>query len=163
MMIPNRLTLDDLRNMSAGDVAELSAEELALLQDEAAVEMAAAKAVRELLDRALQLKYGDRARGARQFEGKDTGTVRFDDGTVTVVADLPKKVDWDQYELAKLVERIRENGEDPADYVEIAFKVPERRFTAWPAAIQAAFRPARTFRTGKESFQLVMSDREGGR
>lgn len=163
MMISNRLTLDDLRNMSAGDIAELTAEELALLQDEAAVELASAKAVRELLDRALQNKYGERARAARQLEGKDTGTVRFDDGTVTVVADLPKKVDWDQYELAKLVERIRENGEDPADYVEITFKVPERRFTAWPAAIQDAFRPARTFRTGKEAFQLVMSEREGGR
>ncbi len=36
-------------------------------------------------------------RGAhRRAEGKDTGTARFQDGSVTVVADLPKRVEWDQ-------------------------------------------------------------------
>ncbi|MGR3443355.1 hypothetical protein DU478_00595 [Thalassococcus profundi] len=41
-------------------------------------------------------KYGDHAQEARRAEGKDTGTVRLQDGPVTVVAELPKRVDWDQ-------------------------------------------------------------------
>ena len=45
---------------------------------------------------------------------------------MVVVADLPKRVEWDQAQLAALVERIRGEGDDPAEYVDIAFKVPER-------------------------------------
>jgi hypothetical protein len=54
-----------------------------------------------------------------------------------VVADLPKRVDWDQDRLAAMVERIRAAGDDPAEYVDIAFKVPERKYAAWPEAIRA--------------------------
>ena len=105
----------------------------------------------------VALKYGDRAHAARQTAGKDTGTVRFDDGAVTVIADLPKRVDWDQDKLAALVERIRAEGDDPAEYVDVAIKVPERKFAAWPSHIRSAFEDARTVRTGKPSFRLSLN------
>jgi len=113
---------------------------------------------RDWLDGALAHKYGDTAAKARQTAGKDTGTVRFDDGAVTVVADLPKKVDWDQAQLAALVERIRAEGDDPTEYVDVAFKVPERKYAAWPSAIRTAFEAARTVRVGKPSFRLSLND-----
>ncbi len=47
-----------------------------------------------------------------------------------MVADLPKRVEWDQAQLAAMVERIRAAGEDPSEYVEISFKVPERAYAA---------------------------------
>ena len=50
-----------------------------------------------------------------------TGAVRFDDGDFTVVADLPKRVDWDQGRLADMVARIEEAGDDPSEYVDLAF------------------------------------------
>ncbi|TAN59929.1 MAG: hypothetical protein EPN20_14380, partial [Magnetospirillum sp.] len=90
----------------------------------------------------------------RRTEGKDTGTVRFDDGAVTVVADLPKKVEWDQAQLATIVERIRAAGDDPGEYVETAFKVPERKYGAWPGHIRTAFEAARTVKAGKPTFTL---------
>jgi hypothetical protein len=93
-----------------------------------------------------------------QREGKDTGTVRLQDGPVTVVAELPKRVDWDQTMLANLVERIRADGADPAEYVDIAFSVPERKYTAWPKDIRQEFEPARTVRTGKPKFRLLLGE-----
>jgi len=158
MSIPNRPTLNDLPNMPVGDIAGLPADQLALLQEEADEALRSAKLARDWLDGALALKYGDTAAKARQAAGKDTGTVRFDDGAVTVVADLPKKVDWDQAQLAAVVERIRAEGDDPAEYIDIAFKVPERKYTAWPNAIRAAFEAARTVRVGKPSFRLSLND-----
>ena len=86
---------------------------------------------------------------------KDAGTVRFADGSVTVVADLPKKVEWDQAKLAALVETIRAEGENPTDYVEITFGVSERAYGAWPESIRRAFTPARTLKTGKQTFRLL--------
>ena len=64
------------------------------------------------------------------------------------VADLPKRVEWDQTQLAAMVERIRAAGDDPSEYVEIRFKVPERAYVAWPEAIRQGFERARTVKTG---------------
>lgn len=160
MAVPfiNRIPLDTVRAMPVGEVAALPAEELALLQDDADAALAAAKNLKDWLDGAIALKYADRAAAVRAAAGKDTGTVRFTDGSVIVVSDLPKRVDWDQGQLAALVERIRTSGEDPGQYVEIAIKVPERNYTAWPDAIRQAFAPSRTVRGGKPTFRLSISN-----
>ena len=158
MTIPNRPTLNDLPNMPIGDIAALPAETLALLQDEADEALRSAKTTRDWIGGALALKYDTAAAKARQVAGKDTGTVRIQDGSVTVVADLPKKIDWNQAQLAALVERIRAEGDDPAEYVDTAIKVPERKFAAWPSHIRSAFEDARTVRVGKPTFRLSLND-----
>lgn len=158
MTAANRLALDDIRKLPIGEIAALPADQLALLQEDAEAAFLAAKSVKEWLEGAIALRYRDRAASARAAEDKDTGTVRFDDGPVTVIADLPKRVEWDQRQLAALVERIRAGGEDPTEYVELAFKVPERKYAAWPAHIRSAFEPARTMKTGKPAFVLRLRD-----
>ena len=154
----NRARLEDIRTMPVDEVTKLPAEQLALLQDDAGAALESAKRLKDWLDGAIALRYAAQAAGLRQQQGKDTGTVRFEDGDVTVVADLPKKVEWDQQQIAALVERIRETGEDPADYVEISFKVPERKYAAWPEPVRRAFAPARTLRTGKPTFRLDLKE-----
>ena len=84
--------------------------------------------------------------------------MRFEQDGVTVVADLPKRVDWDQALITGVVERIRAAGDDPTQYVDIAIKVPERKYTAWPESIRTAFAPARTVKTGKPSFVLTLTE-----
>lgn len=157
MTIPNHITLDDLRKMQIADIVALPAEQLALLQDAANEALRSAKITGDWLEGAIALKYADRAHAARQAAGKDTGTIRFDDGAVTVIADLPKRVDWDQIRLAELVERIRAAGDDPAEYVEIGFKVPERKYAAWPEALRQNFELARTVRTGTLKVKLELN------
>ena len=158
MNIPNRITLNYLRGMPIGTIAALSGEELAPLRLEADEQLRTAKTLCDWLDGAIALKYGDWANAARNADGKDTGTIRFADGAVTVVAELPKRVDWDQTKLASLVERIKADGEDPAEYVDISFDVAERKYSAWPAHIRTAFEGARTVRTGKQRFRFSQND-----
>ena len=154
-MIPNTPTLDQLRTMPIGDIVTLPSEVLAVLQEDADAALKSAKSIKDWLDGAIAQKFGDRAREARAAIAKDTGIVRFTDGAITIVADLPKKVDWDQAKLAALVETIRGSGEDPGQYIEISFSVSERAYGAWPDAIRRAFEPARTLRTGKPAFRLL--------
>lgn len=158
MTAANRPSLDDIRKLPIGEIAALPADQLALLQEDAEAAFLAAKTLKEWLEGAIALRYRDRAASARAAQDKDTGTVRFDDGPVTVTADLPKRVEWDQTQLAALVERIRAGGEDPSEYVELALKVPERKFAVWPAHIRAAFAPARTVKTGKPMFVLRLRE-----
>ena len=154
----NYPSLEDIRTLPIGEIAALPAAHLALLQEDAEAAVATAKTLKEWLEGAIALRYADRAATLRREQGKDTGTVRFADDDVTVVADLPKKADWDQAQLATLIERIRAGGDDPADYVEISYRVPERKYVAWPARIREAFASARTVRTGKPTFTLSLME-----
>jgi len=144
----NSPTPDDLPGIPDTELAQLPVELLAILQRETDEALKRAKAAKARLDAALTIRYATRAAEERQAQAKDTGTVRFDDGDFTVVADLPKRVEWDQSRLATMVDRIRAAGDDPAEYVDIAFKVPERKYAAWPEAIRQGFEPARTVKTG---------------
>ena len=152
----NRPQLGDVRTMPIDEIAALPAPMLALLQEEAEEAARAARSLAEWLNGAIALRYGDRAAAARRAEGKDTGTVRIDDDEVTVIADLTKKVDWDQGELATLVAAIRAEDGDPAEYVDTVFRVPERKYAAWPRHIRTAFERARTVKPGKPTYRLVL-------
>lgn len=158
MSIPNIISLEALQRLPASELAALPADELARLQKEADDSLRKAKLTVAWLDGALTKKYADRARAARADDDKDFGVARFRDGDVTVIAELPKRVEWDQHELGQLVERIKAEGEDPRDYVEVSLKVSERKYAAWPPHIRKVFEPARTVRTGKELFQLIAGD-----
>ncbi|XOB94663.1 hypothetical protein ACMC9M_16975 [Pseudomonadota bacterium 24LQ007] len=152
----NRLTPDQVLATPAGELAALQSEALFQLKNDAADLLSVARAIVEHIDRALELKYADRAHALRMAAGKDTGIVHFDDGHVRVTADLPKRVEWDQRRLAEVVRRIANGGEDPAEYVEISYRVSETKFNAWPESLKSAFAPARTLKTGKPGFRLAL-------
>ena len=155
MTISNHITLADIHRMPVGQIAALPADQLAMLKDAADQQLTQAKTVADWLDGAISLKYADRAAECRAEAGKNAGTIRFDDGDFTVVADLPKRVDWDQDKLAAMVAQIRKAGDNPAQYVDIAIKVPERKYAAWPDNIREQFEPARTVRSGALKVEIV--------
>ena len=156
MTILNHITLEALARLPIAEIVSLPAAELARLQKEADEALRKAKLAVAWLDGALLMKYAERARAARAEADKDFGTTRFADGGVTVVTDFPKRIDWDQHGLSDLVERIKADGGDPLEYVEVSLKVPERKYASWPTHIREAFEPARTVRAGKETFQLIV-------
>ncbi len=158
MTIPNHITLADIPAMPIGEIAALSADQLALLQEAAQQDLQRAKTVSDWLDGAIALKYTDRATECRREVGKDTGTIRFEDDGVTVITDLPKRIDWDQRALAELAETIAASGENPAEFIETTLKVSERKYAALPESWRKGFEPARTVRTGKPKFRLVLNE-----
>jgi uncharacterized coiled-coil protein SlyX len=156
----NTPDINELINLPVGEIALLLVDLLAALQCEIDAAAKQMKAVTTRFNTALEVRFAARAAEVRSASGKDTGTVRFDEGDFTIVADLPKRVDWDQNRLAAMVERIRAAGDDPAEYVEISFKVPERNYVAWPVAIREGFEPARTVRTGTLSVTLIPAEEQ---
>lgn len=139
---------------SASELAAFSPEALLDLKKQAADALATAKANVEWIDRALDLRYSHIAAQQRLAAEKDTGTVSFADGDIRVSVELPKKVEWDQAQLARIVERIRAAGKDPAEFVEVTYRISETRYNAWPASLRSSFDAARTLKTGKPSFRL---------
>jgi len=144
----NTPNVNDMLNMPTGDLAQMPVELLASLQAELAHATKQLKSATARFSTALDVRYATRAAEARRACGKDTGTVRLADGDYTIVADLPKRVDWDQEKLAQIAVNIAESGEDPAEFIDTKLSVSERRYTALPEAWRKGFEPARTMKTG---------------
>ena len=149
--IPDQILATPVR-----ELADLASDSLFQVKSDAADLLAIAKAPVEHIDRALDLKYVDRAHQLRLAANKDTGIVHFDDGNVRVTADLPKKVEWDQKQLAELVARIAAAGDNPAEFVETSYRVSETKYQAWQESLRSQFTPARTVKVGKASYRLAL-------
>ena len=156
----NAPSVDDLLNLPLPEIALLSPDLLAAMQREISAASKQMKTVAARFNAALEVRYAARAAEERRVSGKDAGTVRFEDGDCTIVADLSKRVDWNQAALSSMVARIIEAGDDPAQYVDIAYKVSERKYGAWPDAIREGFEPARTVRTGTLSVTLIPAEEQ---
>mgnify|MGYP001766252387 CR=1 FL=1 len=137
-----------LINLSAGELAQLPVELLAALQAELDHAAKQLKAASTKFSTALEVRYATRAAEARRACGKDTGTVRLVDGDYAVVADLPKRVDWDQEKLAQIAANIADSGEDPAEFIDAKLSVSERKYGVLPEAWRKRFEPARTVKVG---------------
>ena len=155
----NAPRFDDLEGLALGDIAALPPGMLLDLQTTALAETARVKRLRDRLEAGIAQRYEAAVAAERAAQGKTSGTVRVEDEGVVIVADLPKKVTWDQDRLATMATRIREAGDDPTQYLEIAYRVPERRFGAWPDAMRDGFAAARSETTGKPVFRLETRDR----
>ncbi len=149
------ITLEEARLLSVAEMTGLPAQDLLQLQSAAVDLFRQAKDLKEWIDGAIALKYDAQAKALRVQLGKDTGTVHFDDDGVRITADLPKKPVWDQKKLSEIAERIATSGDDPTEYLDITYKVAERKYTAWPENLREVFAPARTLKTGKPTFQLI--------
>jgi hypothetical protein len=157
-MLKNPITLTDLRTLPVGEIMNLPPADLLLLQKEATEAFESAKLAKEWIDSAICLKYDTRFQALRQQHEKPFGTVHLDDDGCTVTCDVPKKPEWDQQKLAAVVHQISAAGDNPAEYVDVTYKVAERKFTAWPEHIRQAFAPARVLKAGKATVSLKMNE-----
>ena len=156
----NTPSVDDMLKMPTGELAQMPVELLAALQGELDHAGKQLKAATARFNTALEVRYATRAAEARRACGKDTGTVRLVDGDYTVVADLPKRIDWDQEKLAQIARSISESGDDPAEFLDPTLTVPERKYTALPEAWRKGFEPARTVKVG--ALKVTLEREEGG-
>jgi len=146
--------LDEIGQLYMNELDKLPLQDL----DRMIKQVTAAKDTAALYLNALQStlhsRLGGHAQQLRQEAGKSTGTVRFEVDGYMVVADLPKRPEYNQVKLKEAVEALRKWGEDPENYVGIEIKVAESKYTAWPPGIRDLFEPARTLKTGKPSYKL---------
>jgi hypothetical protein len=154
------ITLKRVADWTPDRIAFLDTDILARLGRELANAKASLTDVEARLGAALDYRFGEEARKRRLAAGKDSGRVRLDDGDFVIVADQPKRVEWDQQELAAVIARIRDAGDDPAEYVKTKLEVSERAYGAWPQRIRAIFEPARTVKLGKPSYTIERHQQE---
>jgi hypothetical protein len=146
------------------DLAEMSVSQLANLPPAQLAEADAnldhlidwAKKTRTKLDAAFDQRFGEQCRTALRDSGRDFGTAHISDGPLHIKFEMPKKVSWNQKQLAEIAERIVSSGEKVEGYIDVKLAVSESRYTNWPPALQQQFAAARTVEPGKPSFTLTI-------
>lgn len=148
---------EQLTAMSEADLAGLPAEQLHEIHFNLAQLVDWVKKAQAKTHNAMKRRYAEQERTARTEASKDFGVVRFLDGPIRVTVDTPKRVSWDQKQLAEMAKRIAASGDRVEDYLDVEFSVPESRFTNWPTALREQFASARTVKPGKCSYELSYS------
>ena len=146
--------LDEIGQLYMKELDKLPLQDLDRLIKQVTATKDAAALYLSTLQSTLHSRLGGHAQQLRQEAGKSTGTVRFEVDGFFVVADLPKRPEYDQLKLKEAVQALRKWGENPEDYVGIEIKVAESKYTAWPPGIRDLFEPARTLKTGKPVYKL---------
>lgn len=153
-MFPEPDALDEVGNFVMAELESLPLSDLDRLIQRVSAAEDTARHYKQFLQAVMHHRFGERAQQLRQDAGKATGTVRFADDGFTVVADLPKRTEYDQRKLKEAVEALRKWGENPEDYVSLEVKVAEAKYMAWPPAVRQLFEPARTLKAGKPTYKL---------
>lgn len=152
--------LNTIIHTPIGELASLEAYQLYELLEVAKLHWQRSKQTKQWLESAIAMKYSKQLLAKRQRLGKDTGIIHLDDNGFKLTNDIPKKPAWDQQKLAEVISKIEESGDDPSEYVEVTYKVPESKFKSWPSSIQNIFEPARTLKTGQPSYVLTPEHEE---
>ena len=150
-MIVN-ISVQVLELMSTEDAAMLPPAVLLDLQRVVEAELEIAKKHAKALGLVFSRRYAEVEKQERLVKAKPTGVIRFDDDNVEVVAEAPKKVEWDRDKLAAALRQLE--PEIAERYGKWTITVEERRFAEAPARIKTTLEPARTVSVGKSSYHI---------
>lgn len=89
-----------------------------------------------------------------------TGTISLDTGPFQVRVTYPKRTKYNQKMMENIYDTIAENGDDPAEYIDVKYNVAESKYKAWPEHIRKVFQPARTVEVGKPQIKIEKKGRE---
>lgn len=110
----------------------------------------------DLVNAALDQRYGEQAAAERRASGKNFGVCHLTDGPLRITVEQPKRVTWDQQKLAALAARIAAAGENVGDFVDVEYSISESRYTNWPSTLKEQFADARTVKPGKPSYRIAL-------
>ena len=82
------------------------------------------------------------------------GTVNLQEGNYKFKVVVSKKVKWDNSQLERIHQEIKDSGVDPSAYLKLSYTVNENNYKAWGDNIQGYFEPARTVEVTKPTIKI---------
>lgn len=148
----NLIELSFLDSAAPSEVSQLSPEELHSLEEQLDEMTEGLKKRRAALDAGVNLRFAQKAQDKLKEDGRDTGTIRFADGSCIIIAEIPKRVVWDQVRLSSVLDKVPADVRDQV--VKTSISVDERKYLSLPEEIQSLFNSARQVLSGKAKFEI---------
>jgi DNA-directed RNA polymerase specialized sigma24 family protein len=150
----NMKNLSIIETLNTKEISQLEVYDLMDLSEQVAKLISHAKELKEKLEDGLNLKFSEAVKNNLHSENKDTGTTRFFDGAFQIIAEVSKKVTWDQEKMEELIKCVPD--ERRKAIVKISYAIEERKYAELPHEYQELFREARTITPGKTKFQIIL-------
>ena len=148
----NSSTLNDLDWLSTEDLANLSIEELALL-DAKLNELNKINSERRVkLQTAIDHKFGVTMQDMLVDSGRDTGQVSLFDNEYKITRSVGKEVTWDQNKLIEALDQIP--TQIAKDLVKATFRIKERKYLSCSNEIKEKLLAARTVMPRKPTYKI---------
>ena len=148
----NSSTLNDLDWLSTEDLANLSIEELALL-DAKLNELNKINSERRVkLQTAIDHKFGVTMQDMLVDSGRDTGQVSLFDNEYKITRSVGKEVTWDQNKLIEALDQIP--TQIAKDLVKATFRINERKYLSCSNEIKEKLLAARTVMPRKPTYKI---------
>lgn len=108
---------------------------------------------RKAIEKCLELLHADEIASQLDADyGVGTASIKLANGNIKL--SYPKKVTWDNEQLANLWNRIEESGENPSEFIERSHTVAEAKYKHLPSSYRVHFESARTVKAGNPTFQI---------
>ncbi len=147
--------LENIQGIGVAELAARSGEELATLVKDTEKALSQLQVQKDWLESVIAYKYVFKASQVRAQLQQDYGLINFEDDGVRVLVDQPREVSWDQAQLKIIAQRILEQGEDPSEFLDVHYSVPQEKFDQWPQEIRRSFEPALQIKQGRCTYKLV--------
>lgn len=148
--------LATLEKESPQQISKFAVYDLADLSEQVTQLLSHAKALKEKLDDALNLRFLDTVKANLRAANKDTGTTKLIENGPQITAEIPKKVTWDTAQMEQILKTISE--EKRKAIVKVSYAIEERKYAQLSPADQKLFQPARTVTPGKTRFQISIPE-----
>ena len=108
------------------------------------------------LEKEIDGRFAEKSKQLFLDNGKDTGTLHFDDDGFDVAVEIKKLVKWDQELLIKIFDSMP--AETARHYCKLDIRVDERKYTAATPDVQTVLLPARTVIPSTPSYTFKKKD-----
>lgn len=153
----NIIKLSDLGEMTPQRIDSLSIDDISMLANELVDMKANYDRYREYFNLLCDHRFMPAIRPIRAAQKRPSGTVRIKEDRYQITQDISKRVKWDQEKLGALDAQIRAADRNPREYIDVEYKVPERRYADWPAEVRESFEPARTVVHGNTTYEIEIA------
>ena len=141
------------KDMQIDDIMTLPLSELDLIKQELEEAINDLDAYKDKLDDALNMRFMRKTQQLLNKDGRDSGTVHFEEEEYEVTVNLPKKVVWDQEKLAAIIQDIPQTERDK--YIDTIYKIHEQHYLMYcPLHLRDKLDQAREVTTTKPKFKF---------
>ncbi|WP_040257267.1 hypothetical protein [Rickettsia hoogstraalii] len=149
------LVNNDILNVPIGSLAKFETKQLYEYLTEANKRLDEAKKFKDWLHSAIALKYDPFVKAKRKRMEKDTGIIHIDESNFKITNDVPKKVEWRQDILGRLLADLIAKGGNMSDYVEITYHIPEAKYNSLSEKEKYKINAARIIRLGNPVYKIT--------
>lgn len=148
-------TTIDILKIPIGSLSKFETKQLYEYLVEANKQLEEAKRLKQWLHSAIALKYEPFVSAKRRRMEKDSGVIDLEEPNFKVTNDIPRKIEWRQDILGKIVCQFLLQGGNLSDYVEVYYHIPEEKYESLPEEIKHKVKPARIIKLGNPVYKIT--------